>query len=549
MKMVKIKKILAVFLAVCILSLSVGSSYKVEAAAVGAAAGLTAATVFQICFFFGCVFVTCYAVGEIVDNRDEIARAGKNFIDSISEVPEGWIFSMTDASGQEYVFGSEALELVQGMDWEVIQGGGGSNNDNNDDDDKNGWIDGLLNLFSPANELVGSFTALGSVWFYDAASKLYQKWVNGEELTEAEAAVIEPLVIGSCNQYDIAAQWSGEVFDYSAYVRFDTENVYEIYNASIASSSPICGVLHTEYAPREININIRTINQNGNAGVKKLNYKLVRGSLINGNWNIGEYEGSSYNFSCMNFPALTYSVNFPIFSSLEAAENYLENPELVSEALNYAKIWREADWLSDDWQGLLVDPLANVGLSLSQLADLAKALGLHAVGNDLTPSELADLIAESLPEVNPELLPDAVGVPAITPDPGLDPIYFPYPGAHPDINPDPSPDPVPDPSPEPDPNPKPGTETDIDMNDYKVNLTTVFPFCIPFDFIELLKVLDAEPVAPRFEFPVVIPALDYQETVIIDMSIFDEVAQIIRLCETISFIIFLMFATHKVIRW
>lgn len=543
--MVRFKKILAVFLAVCILSLSVGSSYKVDAAAVGAGAVLTAKTVFEICLFFGCVFVTCYAVGEIIDNKDDIARAGKNFIDSLTSIPEGWIFNMTDASGQEYVFGSEALELVQGMEWEVIQGGGGSNNDNNDDDDKkNGFIDGILNLFSPENELVGSFTALGATWFYDTASKLYQKWVNGEELTEAEAAVIEPFVSGYCNQYDIAAQWSGEPYNYSASFNIIDNQASKTYNLSNIYDFPIVGYLNTEYAAKG-EYSLHFYNYDNRYGFSTINLKGLYTYTINGEANSNKYD--SVNVSALKCLSFSYGINFPVFENKKDAENYLKGILDAENALNYTKVWREADWLADDWQGLLVDPFANVGLSLSQFVDLAKALGLHAVGNDLTPSELADLIAESLPEVNPELLPDAVGVPAVTPDPGLDPIYFPYPGAHPDINP--SPNPNPDPEPGPNPNPNPGTETDIDMNDYKVNLTSVFPFCIPFDFITLLDVLDAEPVAPRFEFPVVIPALDYQETVIIDMSFLDEVAEIIRLCETISFIIFLMFATSKVIRW
>lgn len=89
----------------------------------------------------------------------------------------------------------------------------------------------------------------------------------------------------------------------------------------------------------------------------------------------------------------------------------------------------------------------------------------------------------------------------------------------------------------------------MDAADYKVELTGVFPFCIPFDFIALLKTLDAAPRAPCFDFPVVIPALDYREDVKLDLSIFDDVAKVIRLCEKVSFILFLMFVTSKVIRW
>lgn len=89
----------------------------------------------------------------------------------------------------------------------------------------------------------------------------------------------------------------------------------------------------------------------------------------------------------------------------------------------------------------------------------------------------------------------------------------------------------------------------MQMSDYQVDLRGLFPFCIPFDFIALLNALDADPVAPCFTFPVVIPALDYREDVKLDLSIFDDVAKVIRICEKVSFLIFLMFATSKVIRW
>ena len=49
------------------------------------------------------------------------------------------------------------------------------------------------------------------------------------------------------------------------------------------------------------------------------------------------------------------------------------------------------------------------------------------------------------------------------------------------------------------------------------------------------------------------PACDhyhrYREDVKLDLSIFNDVADVIRSCEKISFILFLMFITSKVIRW
>lgn len=43
--------------------------------------------------------------------------------------------SFTDTTGQEYVYGTEALDLVRETEWEVIQGG--LPPENNDDDDNN----------------------------------------------------------------------------------------------------------------------------------------------------------------------------------------------------------------------------------------------------------------------------------------------------------------------------------------------------------------------------------------------------------------------------
>lgn len=569
--MTKFKKILAVFLAVSILSLTVGSDYidarysEVDAAAIAAGVGMTAKTLFDICLFVGATLATCYVVGEVIDNKEEIARAGKNFIDSVTEIPEGWILSITGESGQEYVIGSEALELVQATGWEVIQGGAGGGN-KPDDNDKFNIAD---------NEMIGHLTALGATWFVDNASKLYQKWAGGtEELTEAEAAVIEPLIGSACNQYDIAAQWSGEPFAYDMTLRFEydfsnsghTSHYVELYDINFIFSGPVCAFIQNSktysgavHVRNNYSFYLNCIDSDGHlsyispSGIFRI-YKdgiISHESSILFNQGISTSESLEDGASKRNLN-ISFSGNIPFFMidtapAGSSVEDYLRGITTAESALNYAKIWREADWLADDWQGVLIDPLTNIGLSLSQLVDLAKALGLHAVGNSLTPADIADLIGESLPKVNPALLPDAVGVPAITPDPDLAPIYWPSADAHP--IPDPGTNPGTNPKPGTDPDPDDSADDDINIKKYKTDLTGIFPFCIPFDFIALLETLDAEPVAPHFDIPVVIPALGYEETFSIDLAFLDEVARIVRICETISFIIFLMFVTQKVIKW
>lgn len=87
------------------------------------------------------------------------------------------------------------------------------------------------------------------------------------------------------------------------------------------------------------------------------------------------------------------------------------------------------------------------------------------------------------------------------------------------------------------------------MANYAVDLTTLFPFCIPFDIIALFQALAADPVAPKFEVPFVIPSLGVDEIYVIDLSIFDEQMAILRKFELVTFILGLMFLTSKVIKW
>lgn len=498
--------------------------------------GVAVASLAEICLFVGSIAVTLYCVGEIIDNREEIARFGYNLINSCSETVDGWIMSFTDTAGQEYVYGTEALELVRETEWEVIQGGlPPENNDDNNDDNKP-TKNPLQNLWN--------LTALGATWLMSNIENLYQKWVNGEELTEAEQAVLAPVIEGYCDQYDIAKQWSGEPFNYSSRVTYsgvysDISRIYT-YNYSVITQHPVCGYIYTP-SSYENGLFFVTLNAAGNvtnitmSGTRYYSDSTGTSETVN---------RSGYCVSDTLGLSMTYSVNFPVFSSRIDAEAYLKGTGAVTDALNYAKTYQIADWLSDDWAGVLIDPLTNIGLSLNQLLALAQQLGVHAIGNNLSPAELYELFKQLVTGADLSPMPGIPAAPVVMPSPDLPPIYWPSVDAHPLPT-------TPGTRPDPDPgtDPTPGTDPDVDMSSYKVDLQGIFPFCIPFDFITLLKVLDAEPVAPCFDFPVVIPALGYEETVRLDMSIFDDVAEVMRLCETVSFIIFLMFATSKVIKW
>ena len=88
-----------------------------------------------------------------------------------------------------------------------------------------------------------------------------------------------------------------------------------------------------------------------------------------------------------------------------------------------------------------------------------------------------------------------------------------------------------------------------DINERKFNLSTLFPFCIPFDIYRMLQAFDGTPEAPHVQLPFVIQSLGFSYTFDLDFSAFDPVASIMRTVEFIAFGVFLAFATSKVIRW
>lgn len=87
-----------------------------------------------------------------------------------------------------------------------------------------------------------------------------------------------------------------------------------------------------------------------------------------------------------------------------------------------------------------------------------------------------------------------------------------------------------------------------DQSAYMIQgLEEVFPFCLPFDFVKLLKVFNADPVAPSFSLKIFWSKTHSE--IPIDLSNWESVAVVVRSLETIGFIALLIFATSKLIKW
>ena len=116
-----------------------------------------------------------------------------------------------------------------------------------------------------------------------------------------------------------------------------------------------------------------------------------------------------------------------------------------------------------------------------------------------------------------------------------------------------------DPMPDTDTNPDTGTDTDpdtqpdspgapsSDIGDYQIDLKKFFPFCIPFDLYDFFTCLNADPVAPVIEWVIPLPGGDTYPLVI-DLSAFDSVAQLLRRLQLLLFCVGLAFKTRDLIK-
>lgn len=82
--------------------------------------------------------------------------------------------------------------------------------------------------------------------------------------------------------------------------------------------------------------------------------------------------------------------------------------------------------------------------------------------------------------------------------------------------------------------------------------TTIFPFCIPWDFVRGVKLVSAAPVAPKFSIPFEIPAFlsfpGYKTEIVLDFSDFEKYFVPVRWFTTVFFLMSLGFVTFKIVK-
>lgn len=101
-------------------------------------------------------------------------------------------------------------------------------------------------------------------------------------------------------------------------------------------------------------------------------------------------------------------------------------------------------------------------------------------------------------------------------------------------------------------NPNTGELVDPDMSNPSSlankfgDITKLFPFCIPFDLIRLIKGMSAEKKPPVFHFEHEFKTIDYTFVVDVDLSDYDKYVKLFRYGMQIFYIFVLMFLTAKI---
>ena len=122
-----------------------------------------------------------------------------------------------------------------------------------------------------------------------------------------------------------------------------------------------------------------------------------------------------------------------------------------------------------------------------------------------------------------------------------------YPDATPEVNPVPDTDIAPENIPTPTPiEPNEQDITDVNSKLPAFNLADKFPFCLPFDIHKSLTLLKGSREAPYFVWSM--PFGDAgEQTITVDLSPWDDVAQILRTLELLLFIVGLAVATRNLL--
>lgn len=549
-----IKRIVCVFVSVMILFFGVSNSYfslvKMDNVEAAETIVITGEIARLICEYFGAVTYGYASADKAKPNitTDDLAKVGHEFIKKIYEenglpgeiadvqkelIENKNALGMLSYAGQAYVFGSEALQEVAGMDFSVINGGGG---DDEDPDEES-----KIKKFAKS---AFSLTMAGTLAISQVLPLVATELMN-ENPTEYEQKNPEYMFTGYEDSYVPGSnQYQVKFYSYVTDKKSKYTFVYE-------------GTEMINVRPHVIRTNngdaFFRADNNGNISINHIY------SRYDPNGKFLDKRNRSYSLigcDASYFNPCIFTTNIPIFESAEAWTEALQSGDYTG-ALNYNRVYPIADWLKDDWSGVLYDPLTGLNTGLDWYTLVRQGLApASSLGEDVTSESyrygLRDYFKnakenrseDNMPYVDTSLAP--IYLPATLPKvsikPDADVAVSPSVDVDPGVNPNPNPDP--DPSASPTPLPGGG----LSYTQPVVDLSKFFPFCIPFDLIHLVQALDAEPVAPKWTLKLEPPQFPVEWEVTLDLSQFESLAKIFRTGENLLFVVGLILITRGIIK-
>lgn len=400
----------------------------------------------------------------------------------------------------------------------VINGGGGSDN-GDDDDDKKKFED---------TDGDGKITEKDIPPFSNFLTK------NAVTLSANASLLLAPIVTNFItnkfgqNNLDSSNVMQALYSNFSDFVKNNNidlsqyKYVYKKLDISNYGNGNVCYSLDIYYvnsgAMYSCDASYSLILKNG------INFTSYTGKLFNGK-SIDECKRQS------DFCTITGSEKFPLDYYYWNGPITYDSTVDLSDLCNSSRV----DWVTPELQDTFdnkgnlellpsFDPLASYSMASQQaLQELLSNLA----SSSLAPAQQLDLVNKFITGLKTSETPE----------------------------PNPNPDPSPEPNPNPDPsNPDNGSDgdssgdSDIDKGSFVRDLRTLFPFCIPFDLIDCIRLFNAEPVTPKVELPIHFPIVNVDYTFTIDLKDFDGVAKICRSMFLILFIIGLVLATRPLIR-
>lgn len=312
----------------------------------------------------------------------------------------------------------------------------------------------------------------------------------------------------------------------------------DIVNEIVSNGYPYYLLAYDKYHNKEL-----YLGSNGSFLTKEGGY-FYSGIFIK-YWNNGSTDTSkfgSYNgYSFTEDPYINRITNMPEFSTED--EGLAWRKQQLANALPKTSLWPSTD-LKDDYDNNRSPNLSELVTPALRLPTLGEIKNLWQQGSDdednrpiYVTNFITNHVVQTTPEPEPPDKPDVKPTPtiAVVPDPGGGSGSG---GSGSGTNPD---------------NSKPENPED-EVKPYTADLKDVFPFCIPFDLIHLFEVFDAEPEAPVFEIPIELKfdnpftgssIVDYEDSIKIDLSDYEQPIKVIRIFEVIFFLIGLMLITRS----